>query len=202
MQKKTSNQIRIIAGNWRGRKINFESSEGLRPTSERIRETLFNWLAPYIEQAHCADLFAGSGALGIEALSRNALSVTFVDISKKTIKQIGMELEKFSAQNYHLYAMTALQFIESPDFLENRWDIIFLDPPYKLEVFKQCTQQIEQAFQKNLTTPERVFIYYEHNEKLDETLLPENWLIQKQKKAGQVYYYLLVRNRGKISLPC
>ena len=200
MQKKSSNQVRIIAGKWRGRKINFESSEGLRPTSDRIRETLFNWLAPYIEHAHCVDLFTGSGALGMEALSRNALSVSFVDINDKVIKQIRTELEKFSAENYHLYTMSALQFIDSPRFFDRPCDIIFLDPPYKLSIFKQCVLQMEQAFRKNSKTPEHIFIYYEHNEKLDETLLPENWLIQKQKKAGQVHYYLLSRNPKKTTL--
>jgi len=193
VHKKTTNQIRVIAGKWRGRKIHFEDAQGLRPTSDRIRETLFNWLASYIEQAHCIDLFAGSGALGIEALSRGALSVSFVDTNDKAIKQIKTELERFSAGNYHLYTMGALEFINSPTFLERSCNIIFLDPPYQLEIFEQCIATLEQVFQQNSKTAEQVFIYYEHSKKLDATQLPKNWLILKQKKAGQVHFYLFKR---------
>lgn len=199
MQKKSNNQIRIIAGDWRGRKINFEDAEGLRPTGDRVRETLFNWLAPYIDSAHCLDLFTGSGALGIEALSRGALSVTFVDINDKTIQQIGKELEKLSAENFHLYKMSAVNFIHSQKFPETGFNIIFLDPPYSLDIFQQCIDSLEQAFQNSTQTPDQVLIYYEHNHALDEALLPENWLITKQKKAGQVYFYLLFR-KPKINL--
>jgi 16S rRNA (guanine966-N2)-methyltransferase len=124
------NQVRIIGGQWRGRKINLAKDvPGLRPTPDRIRETLFNWLAPVILQARCLDLFAGSGALGFEALSRGAATVYFIDHNSKVIKEIRdnairlQALEKISLQQMSL-SLKQLLVDESP------YDIVFLDPPY------------------------------------------------------------------------
>ena len=92
-------QLRIIGGQWRGRKLTFTPAEGLRPTTDRVRETLFNWLAPFIFGARCADLFAGSGALGLEALSRGAAHCDFVDSAKAAGRQIAGHLETLGASD-------------------------------------------------------------------------------------------------------
>ena len=101
--KISHSQLRIISGLLRGRKINFEGENGLRPTHDRIRETVFNWLQPVIEKSDCLDVFAGSGAMGFEALSRGAKHVTFVDISKKAINNIQENAKRFGVENADFY---------------------------------------------------------------------------------------------------
>ena len=103
------NQLRIIAGDWRGRKLSFADVEGLRPTPDRVRETLFNWLAPMIRGARCLDLFAGSGALGLEALSRGAAQVVMLDQHPKVIKQLQSNLQALACDRAELKQADALQ---------------------------------------------------------------------------------------------
>lgn len=185
-----NNQIRIIAGQWRGRKITFHDAEGLRPTSDRIRETLFNWLAPYIESSRCLDLFAGSGALGLEALSRGAIHVCFVDNHRLTVKNLEQNLQKLSAQQANVYLASAQQFIEEKDI--HNYDIFFIDPPYAS--FK--LEDISNILEKKLASTNKdrsCRIYYECNQAINEQTLPPNWKIEKQKKAGNVSYYLIKR---------
>jgi 16S rRNA (guanine966-N2)-methyltransferase len=183
----TNNQIRIIAGTWRGRKIPFKDSEGLRPTSDRIRETLFNWLAPYIQSSHCLDLFAGSGALGLEALSRGAISVSFVETNKQACQNIKNALQELNAPQGKTYQQNALQFIKEQDI--NKFTIIFIDPPYANLKLHELMLLLEQQFDKERNN----LIFYEHNTALDPSKLLQNWKVEKQKKAGKVFYYLLKR---------
>ena len=119
--------LRIIGGQWRGRKLSFPEANGLRPTSDRVRETLFNWLAPRLAGARCLDLFAGSGALGIEALSRGAAHCDFIDAEPRAIQTINAHLNTLSALDRgHCHSGSALSFLATA----GKYDIIFVDPPF------------------------------------------------------------------------
>lgn len=175
--------IRIIAGRWRGRNIVFNDRGGVvRPTPNRIRETLFNWLTPYIAGAKCLDLYAGTGVLGFEALSRNAAAVVAVEqqqiISKNILanKQLlGAELEVVQADVVLWLAKIGIPY-----------DIIFLDPPYKAQSLPYCFQLLA----KNNWLKPGSLLYYEHNTAISEQILPVNWQVLKAKVAGMVHYYL------------
>lgn len=123
--------MRIIAGAYKGRNLKSPPSMQVRPTSDRLRETLFNVIAPRIEEARFLDLCAGSGAVGIEALSRGAQHVTFVDRSRKSCQLIesNVELCRIPEEQFEIYQMTAEDFVRQPS--TDRWDIVFFDPPYK-----------------------------------------------------------------------
>jgi 16S rRNA (guanine966-N2)-methyltransferase len=121
-----NNELRIIGGQWKGRKLRFPERPALRPTLGRVRETLFNWLAPTIAGARCLDLFAGSGALGFEALSRGAAEVTFVERDRKAARALASNIELLSA-NASVACLTARQFLERPT---GTYRIVFLDPPF------------------------------------------------------------------------
>jgi 16S rRNA (guanine966-N2)-methyltransferase len=122
-----SNQVRIIAGQWRGRKLEFPDSQGLRPTSDRVRETLFNWLAPVLPGAVCLDLFAGSGALGFEAASRDASRVVMVEQNSAVFKHLQSQSRRLSAQAVELVNADANDYLAGVD---TAFDIVFLDPPF------------------------------------------------------------------------
>lgn len=180
------NQVRIIGGDWRGRKLTFPTAAGLRPTPDRVRETLFNWLQAYLPGARCLDLFAGSGVLGLEALSRGASSVTFVERERSAINAIKDNVNHLAATDRVLvHQGDALQFIQEdhPDL----FDIIFLDPPYDMGLSMECLQQLDQ----NACLKSGGLLYLEHESKLDIAVSPEKWLVLKNKSAGQVCYSLL-----------
>ena len=120
--------VRIIAGKWRGRRLKVPDIKDLRPTPDRVRETVFNWLAPILPGAHCLDLFAGSGVLGFEALSRGAASVTLVDQSPEIVALLQEELKTFGADNATVYRATVPQQLHFPSQV---FDVVFLDPPIK-----------------------------------------------------------------------
>ncbi len=184
--KQKRNRVRIIAGEWRGRYIEFPDIEGLRPSSDRVKETLFNWLAPFIEGCTALDLFAGSGALGIEALSRGAKSVCFVEKNRTAYAAIIQNLEKLNAGNTETVNEDAFSFLEKQKL--KTFDLIFLDPPYALV---EPLELINLLNEKLSGTKECRF-FYEHKNAIDSDLLPNNWHLLKQKKAGQVYYHLLL----------
>ena len=122
-----SNQVRIIGGDWRGRKLQFPSIEGLRPTPDRVRETLFNWLSPHIAGAHCLDLYAGSGALGFEALSRGAKSCCFIDNNKQVKVALASTVQALHCEDR---ATVILADSCSAITLDHSIDLVFLDPPF------------------------------------------------------------------------
>lgn len=180
-------RVRIIAGKWRGRVLKVLTHPGLRPTPDRVRETLFNWLAGHIVDARCLDLFAGSGALGFEALSRGAKQVVFVDKYPPAIKTIhecakildalaSCELNRASAVSY-------LALIED----ESPFDIIFLDPPFATPLL---SQSIEVLAKSRLVHP-KTLIYIESPKVLTQEMLPLHWQLLKQKVAGEVAYHLV-----------
>ena len=182
--KPTSNQIRIVGGKWRGRKLQFPSVDGLRPTGDRIRETLFNWLGQNLAGSHVLDLFAGSGALGIEALSRGAAFAQFVDTNRQACKGLEDSLVSLAASNFSVTQQTAESFLRSakPDSM----DILFLDPPFANNLHTLIAKQIDQS--KILKENALVYIESPRN---TETTLPKFWNTLKKKEAGDVCYQLL-----------
>lgn len=195
-QEKSTNQLRIIGGQWRGRKLSFADGEGLRPTMDRVRETLFNWLQSDINGARCLDLFSGSGALGLEALSRYADEVVMVDNNHQAIRMIRQNLELLGVENAQLMQMDASAYLSllqtdsnSPEvsFSRQTFDIVFLDPPFNQQLVAQFCELLDKS--KCLSEQALIYIEIEKNTQLPP--LPNNWNVIKEKKAGQLAYYLL-----------
>lgn len=182
-------QIRIIGGEWRGRKLKVPEVADLRPTPDRVRETLFNWLAPVIAGANCLDLFAGSGALGFEASSRGAAHVVMVDFSADVIALLQQEGVMLKAKNLDIYRATIPEQLKLP---VKPFDIVFLDPPYQQNILLPCCFYLEE----NAFLADNAYIYLEAKSALTQADLPPNWEIIKSKKAGQVAYHLAQRKKG------
>ncbi|VAX14288.1 16S rRNA (guanine(966)-N(2))-methyltransferase [hydrothermal vent metagenome] len=179
------NQLRIIGGDWRGRKLGFPDLPGLRPTPDRVRETLFNWLTPMIRHASCLDLFSGSGALGLEALSRGAAKVVLVDSQPPVIASLQQNIAVLQAgERVCLQQCDARQYLQS---LTECFDLIFLDPPYHQNLLQPC---IDSLYQQKALKPQG-YLYFEANR--DEALpqLPAAWAVYRQKSAGQIVYCLV-----------
>lgn len=181
-----SNQLRIIGGQWRSRKLPFPSIDGLRPTPDRVRETLFNWLAPVMTGAKCLDLFAGSGALGLEALSRGAAEVVMLDQHPKVIAQLKANLELLQCEQALLKTTRAEDYLARP--ADKKFDIVFLDPPYRNNLIAPCCELL--AANHWLSSQARVYLELEKEASLPD--LPTNWEVVREKTAGQVAYYLAI----------
>ena len=180
-----TSQLRIISGRWRGRKFPFPDRPGLRPTGDRIRETLFNWLRPHLQTAKCLDLFAGSGALGIEALSRGAAHCDFVDADRGAITAVGHHLNTFDASEYSTVSCdTAESYLRRT---EGTWDIIFVDPPFDA--------RLGEATLTLLADSERVAeasrVYFETSRSQPEPVPKGLYNVLREKTAGDVCYRLL-----------
>ncbi len=188
-----NNQLRIIGGKWRGRKLNFVNAQGLRPTLDRVRETLFNWLQPVIFNAHCLDLYSGSGALGFEALSRGAHQVTLVDNNRQVCQQLNYNLQLLSCENATTVCMDAVDFLSRHAVQQvklSQYQIVFLDPPFNQGLLNSCCEKLEQ--QQLLA--ERCYIYIEAEKNLKLNMLPQCWTKTKEKKTSQIAYYLFIRD--------
>ena len=180
----TAGALRIIGGQWRSRKLKFTPQEGLRPTSDRIRETLFNWLAPVISGANCADLFAGSGALGLEALSRGATHCDFVDTSAAALTQISRHLGALDAQTLgDCHRKTAQAFVEQ---CHRPTDILFIDPPFG----KGLVAPICHALSVADCLADEAWIYIETPRSEAPPDWPKNWQLHRDKISGDVAYRL------------
>lgn len=179
------NQLRIIGGAWRSRRLHFPNVEGLRPSTDRVRETLFNWLQPVIEGSRCLDLFAGSGALGLEALSRGAAQVTFVDQHSKVINALRNNLKLLESTAADIIQADALDFLQGNP---HPFDIVFIDPPFRQELLQPCLQLLDRGW---LGLDARVYIETELEQGTPD--LPEGWEILRSKKAGQVAYHLVTK---------
>lgn len=186
MGARKPNQLRIIGGRWRGRKVTFAAVPGLRPTPDRVRETLFNWLQPVIDGAHCLDLFAGSGAMGLEALSRGAADVVMVDRDPSVVAALREQLERLGAGGARLVIADALAFLESP---AEHFDIVFLDPPYGQNLLVPCCERLESGG----WLAADAHIYLEQESSLALPPLPDGWQVLRSKRAGEVGYHLAVR---------
>jgi 16S rRNA (guanine966-N2)-methyltransferase len=176
--------IRIIGGRWRSRRLPVLASEGLRPTPDRVRETLFNWLAPIIEGASCLDLFAGTGALCLEALSRGASTVVMVERSAAAQRQLRENVERLGAAGAQVVATDALDYLRSP---ARGFDIVFLDPPFAVatEMISDCSARLAQGWLRP-----NAFVYVEAPRAPREPEVPADWTLKKQGLAGQVHYLL------------
>lgn len=181
-------KVRIIGGRWRGRKITFPALPGLRPTGDRIRETLFNWLAPNIVGARCLDLFAGSGALGFEALSRGAQAVTFVDHSWAVIEALKKNGVFLNAEHAEFVLGECPNSI--PSLPGVPFDIVFLDPPFNQGLVQPAANWLEE----NNLLAKQALIYIETEKKLTSLTVPRNWEILRDKGTHTLYYYLLKRD--------
>lgn len=176
-------QLRIIGGEWRGRKIHFPDNDALRPTPDRVRETLFNWLMPVIQGARCLDLFAGSGVLGLEALSRGAGKAVFVDNHRQSIASLRDTCQLLGADNAELVSMDAAQYLRGKP---TPFDIVFLDPPYASSLLAETAQLLQEQDWLTRTA----FMYVEHDQNFDTNTLPAQWQLHRQKQAGQVCFSL------------
>jgi 16S rRNA (guanine966-N2)-methyltransferase len=178
------NSVRIIGGGWRGRRVQFPDSPGLRPTPDRVRETLFNWLQQSIQGTRCLDLFAGSGALGIEALSRGAREVVFVEQASEPARALSAELERLGGGSRARVIETAAQrFLAAPG---EPFDGIFLDPPYGRGYLVDCVAAIEAGGWVQAGG----WVYLESERTAGVPAVPANWDLVKSKSAGEVGYYL------------
>lgn len=193
--KSKSGVVRIIAGHWRGSKLEVLNQDGLRPTADRVRETVFNWLMHDLPGARCLDLCAGTGALGFEALSRGAKSVTMVDASHAVCQSLQLnakrllepDSERFDAQIVHADAISYLQSLPASGDL----DLLFIDPPYQLNNHQQLFELVEQSG----ALSENALIYSEYpKQRKSEITAPSNWQTIKEKNTGNVYFCLYLRN--------
>lgn len=182
MAQKESNTIRIISGKFRSRRLSFPDAKGLRPTPDRVRETLFNWLQKDIHSAVCLDLFAGSGALGFEALSRGASRVVMVDAAPVVVKQLEENARLLDVKNIDIIANDVS--VSWPAFQE-RFSVVFLDPPFQANLLERCFQKLPACLLPG------ALIYVEMDSEDGLPDLPEHWSVLKEKKAGAVSYYLL-----------
>lgn len=184
MKNKGTNRLRIIGGQWRGRILSFPSAMGLRPTPDRVRETLFNWLQGIVTGASCLDLFAGSGALGFEALSRGAEDVTWVERNAAVAMALHDHLERLGAQKHgQVVQADALDYLQR---LSRPFDIIFLDPPFYHDWIARCLPLLIQGG----WLAANAWIYLEMEADLSPLPLPQDWELVRAHRAGQVGYYL------------
>ena len=178
-------RLRIVAGNWRSRLLEIADVPGLRPTSARIRETVFNWLAPRISGARCLDLFAGTGALGLEALSRGAADCVFVEKSAKAAKTLRANIATLQAENAVVLETSARKFLQPGGAA--RFEIVFLDPPFGADMLPELCKLLEDSS----ILADHARIYIEEDRSQPELQLPEPWQVLKTKSSGNVRYSLL-----------
>lgn len=186
----TDSFVRIIGGEWRSRRLNFPDVQGLRPTPDRVRETLFNWLQNVTPSARCLDLFSGSGALSFEALSRGASQATLVDASSQACRALQANLNLLKAQNAAVCESDALVWLESqPRDMSAPFDLVFVDPPFRKGLIKPIAELLES---RNLLA-DQAFIYIEAERELGALTVPDSWQLHREKHAGQVSYRLYQR---------
>ena len=184
-KKPRPGRLRIVAGKWRSRLLDIADVPGLRPTSERVRETLFNWLSPSIQGARCLDLFAGTGALGFEALSRGATQVVFVENSRRAIDAIEKSAQMLDATGAVIHHGDAAEYVRNARTAS--FDIIFLDPPFADDRLEALCRQIDAS---GLLAPGGR-IYLEEDRAKAGAPLPDGWRVLKDKAAGNVRYRLV-----------
>ena len=179
-------ELRIIGGTWRGRKLRFPASAAIRPTPDRVRETLFNWLGARAQGARALDLFAGSGALGLEALSRGAAHVTFVEQDAAASRELSARLSEWQAADARVEHADALRYLAG---VARPFDLVFLDPPFGAPLLAAAARLLEE---RGWLAP-RALIYVECAARDGLPGLPASWQLLKAKQAGAVGYHLLAR---------
>jgi 16S rRNA (guanine966-N2)-methyltransferase len=176
------NELRIIGGQWRSRRIRFASAPGLRPTPDRVRETLFNWLGQTLEGLRCLDLFAGSGALGFEAASRGAVSVTMVERDAAALRALRDNAALLNATQLVIVAGDGLEYVKTTP---QRFDIVFLDPPFASDLAAAALALLPPRLN------EGALVYVETGD--SNPKWPAGWVQRKYGRAGQVRFALLTR---------
>ncbi|GLP97818.1 16S rRNA (guanine(966)-N(2))-methyltransferase RsmD [Paraferrimonas sedimenticola] len=176
-------QVRIISGQWRGRRLPVADVQGLRPTTDRVRETLFNWLMHDIQGARVLDCFSGSGALGFEALSRWAEYAELFEMDAKVSKQLQNNLKTLGANNAKVRQGDTLKLLSTAP--SQGFDLIFIDPPFRRDLIAPTLERLQQGW-----LAQGALIYLECEQECHPEL-PESWQVLKQKQAGQVIYRLI-----------
>ena len=180
------NQVLIIGGEWRGRKLHFPQSTGIRPTPDRVRVTIFDWLQMHLAGKRCLDLYTGSGALGFEALSRGAREAVFVDTDSEAVRHVVQMLQTLRCDRGHAHNMDARTYLAQPP---EPFDIVFLDPPFSDRALPGLCTTLEM---RGWLTP-GAFIYLEDSAAAGEPVLPQGWTLHRSKRAGEVGYHLARR---------
>lgn len=183
------NTLRIIGGEWRSRRIRFPGLTGLRPTPDRVRETLFNWLAPEVAGSRCLDLFAGSGALGLEALSRGAASVTFVEREREAADRLRETVNQLAPGRATVLHADALAWLGGE---AQAFDIVFVDPPFDSGLLPVAVRALASG---GWLAPE-ARIYLEGPAWAGPPELPDGWILHRSGRAGAVGYHLARRQSG------
>jgi 16S rRNA (guanine966-N2)-methyltransferase len=181
--------LRIIGGEWRGRKIHFPPLAAIRPTPDRVRETLFNWLQSAVPGSRCLDLYAGSGALGLEALSRGAREVVFVDVEPAVARRLADTLRNLRCDRGRVVRSEARQYL---DGIPEPFDVILLDPPFGEQVLGEICQRIEDGG----WLVGGGLVYLESPASAGAPDLPQGWTLLRSKRAGEVGYHLARRDQG------
>jgi 16S rRNA (guanine966-N2)-methyltransferase len=177
-------RVRITGGEWRSRLVKVVDSTGLRPTPDRVRETLFNWLGQDLTGLECLDLFAGSGILGFDAASRGAARVVQVERDQRVFAALRENAAAFGARHVETVRADALEFVASSARAGQRFDLVFLDPPYRQQLLERVAPHLEGIAKPGMR------IYAEAEHALEEL---GAWRTVKRGKAGQVFYHLLER---------
>lgn len=177
--------LRIIGGDFRGRKLPVLMAEGLRPTSDRVRETLFNWLQFEIAGTDCLDVFAGSGALGLEALSRGAHSVCFLELNRGNAQQIQQNLTALNVSGSDVIQIDSLQWLKQMP--PKVFDVIFLDPPFNQGLMQPA---VDLIFQNHYVKTTQAWLYLEQEKALEWPRLPDGWVCHREKTTSEVRYGL------------
>jgi 16S rRNA (guanine966-N2)-methyltransferase len=178
------NEVRIISGKWRRRKLAFPDRPTLRPTPDRARETVFNWLAPWLDGARCLDLFAGSGALGFESLSRGAAAATLIDDDPVVVRALEESARTIGATECTIQRASALDFLRGNN---HSWDIVFLDPPFDSNLLEQSLAVLREGVHLHAES----IVYVESS--VHHSLQLGSWTIVKNTHTGEVQSRLVKR---------
>lgn len=181
--------VRIISGQWRGRRLPVLNAEGLRPTTDRVKETLFNWLMQDTAGRTVLDCFSGSGSLALEALSRHANFATLLELDKTAVRQLQQHLQTLQCNNAEVIAGSCLVYLQQTP--KKQYDLVFLDPPFRQNLLLPCAALLEQHHWLS----DDALIYVECEKELPVSQLPANWRLYKESVAGQLAYRLYQRQQ-------
>ncbi len=186
-------RVRVISGIWRSRWVEFEEQDGLRPTPNRLRETLFNWLQPYIPGSYVLDLFAGSGVLGFEALSRGAANVVAVEKNPVVVKRIQQQSVQLNAKDFEIFQENALLWIRrfQP---QKPFDGVFVDPPFELNLWGD----VLEALHRPGLLAEHSWVYVERPRKVELDFWALGFSVLKDTTAGDVHISLLTLQKDSV----
>ena len=181
---KKTGEVRIIGGQWKRTKLSVADVAGLKPTPDRVRETLFNWLGQHLQGLRCLDVFAGTGALGFEAASRGAKQVFLLEKNRMACNHLQKIQKQLNADQVHVLCADGLQFLQTDQGEE--WDLIFLDPPFDLNVFEYALQMAQSKMSASGA------IYLESNRLIEP---PPGLIYYRRARAGAVHYALLMQEK-------